>query len=105
MTLEDTEKEVISFHRETFPNATIKAIAEKFDEEFDEFYSECLDTLDVFADSAMVEFADMCIVYMAGLDRIGKTTLSALIQAKLEINKSRVWGKETENGDKPRDKP
>ena len=51
---------------------------------------------------AAKEFADMCIVYMAGLARSNLPPLSKYIADKLEINKARTWGPEIANGDRPR---
>jgi len=104
MNLHDIEKEVVAWHRETFPNATMQAITAKFDEEIHEMADEIVadDGDNIFCDAAAAEFADMCIVYMAGLDRLGKPSLSSLIAAKLAVNKGREWGPETPSGDRPR---
>jgi hypothetical protein len=103
--MEDIEKQVINWHQETFPNATIMAIKAKFSEEVAEF-NNSFDyyTSDLFNDESIEEFADMCIVYMSGLAKLGKPSLTSIIAAKLEINKARIWGKEVGNGDRPRDK-
>jgi len=103
MDFEGVEKEVVEWHRETFPAATIDAIEIKFHEETIEFCDAAGDESgEIFNDESMEEFADMCIVYMAGLAKLGKPFLTSLIAAKLAINKGREWGKETENGDRPR---
>jgi len=86
-TLEGVEKDVVAWHRETFPNATIKSIEEKFDEEEIEFILETMDNNGCFCDKAASEFADMCIVYMAGLAKIGKQSLTSLIVARLSLMK------------------
>jgi len=101
--LEGVEKEVVAWHRKTFPNATVEAISDKFDEESGEFFDVVLHNgLNYFSDEAAAEFADKCIVYMAGLAKLGKPSLTSLIAAKLAINKGREWGAESENGDRPR---
>ena len=90
----DIEKQVLDWHKETFPNSTNDAIREKYKEEIQELFEKPFD---------FYELADVCIVGIALLNRYG-ITLSEAIGAKLEINKNRIWGKETKNGDRPRKK-
>jgi len=91
----DIEKEVITWHKETFPNATTHAILAKLDEELDELQES--DELDNFIE----EIADVAIVAITFLNRQG-TSLSEQIKYKLAINKSRNWGRELPNGDRVR---
>ena len=98
MNLEGIEKQVAEWHREVFPSATIQAIVNKFYEEYEEFNSTGI----LFTKENMEEFADMCIVYMAALNKIGLPSLSQLISDKLEINKKRIWRNEKANGGRPR---
>ena len=102
--MNDIENQIVEWHRATFPRATLGAIFEKFEEEYREFYDESCELEEIFRDHAIEEFADMCIVYMAGLAKLGRPSLFSYISAKLEINKARKWGKETANGDRIRDK-
>jgi hypothetical protein len=104
MGLLDIENQVMEWHRKTFPNATFDAIAMKFEEEYEEFCNAIDFTDSFFQPETREEFADMCIVYMAGLNKLGLPSLSQLISDKLEINKKRKLGKETKNGDRPRKK-
>jgi phosphoribosyl-ATP pyrophosphohydrolase len=92
----DIEKEVLEWHRKTFPNATNQAVYEKLWEEVDELKQSCIDSNNIAG-----EIADVCIVSITLLDRFGMS-LSEIIKDKLEINKRRNWGEETENGDRPR---
>lgn len=96
MIIEDIEKEVLAWHRETFPNATTEACYEKLREESQEL-------LEAFTgpESIEDEIADVCIVAISLLNRFGMS-LSGIIKNKLEINKCRKWGEEDENGDRPR---
>ena len=100
MSIEDIEQEVLTWHRETFPRATDMAVIKKFTEEVRELYES------VFLDEGETpdELADVCITAIAMLGR-HELKLSSVIREKLAINKSRTWGEETENGDRPRVKP
>lgn len=89
------EQKVIEWHQKTFPNATILAIVEKLKEEIPELF----ETEDL--EDTIEEIADVAIVCIAFLNRLG-TTLSEEIERKLFINKTREWGKELPNGDRPR---
>jgi len=102
---EDIEQEVITWHRKTFKNATMEAMVDKFAEELEELEDAFMDEpKHVFIDNSAEEFVDMCIVFMAARAKLRAPSLASLIRDKLEINKDRVWGKETETGDRPRDK-
>jgi len=97
MTIEDIEKEVLEWHRETFPNATDEAIDDKLQEEVAELNGEIY-----FGDDKgkkANEIADVCIVSIAMLARM-HTSLSAIIAAKLAVNKARTWGPEQPDGNR-----
>ena len=104
--MEDIEKQVIDWHLATFPNATGDAIISKLFEEINEFANEIYSTeeIDPFTPRAIEEFADVCIVFMAGLARFNYPHLTEYISKKMETNKKRKWGKETRNGGRPRKK-
>ena len=48
------------------------------------------------------ELADVCIVGIALLNRIG-SSLSECISNKMVINKARIWGPEDETGNRKKD--
>ena len=105
MDLSEVEKQVVEWHQGCFPKASIDAIFNKFSEEFEEFQVEYyMQRPDIFDGAAAEEFADMCIVYMSGCAKLNLPSLTQLIAAKLEINKGRMWGSETSNGDRVREK-
>jgi len=93
--MENIEKAVLKWHKETFSNATVHAITNKLDEEIGEYQR----SQDI--ENMIEELADIAIVSITLLDRLG-TSLSSEISRKLEINKKRVWGAETENGNRLR---
>jgi len=95
--IENIEKEVLNWQSSTFPNATKQAIFDKLHEEVGELYQETF----LLHSKTAEEIADVAIVSISLLNRMG-TSLSAVIAAKLAINKDRTWGAETENGDRPR---
>ena len=101
--LEDIEKEVLAWHRETFPNATDSAVVHKLKEESNELYEAVwyCSYYGIDKDEIPAEIADVAIVSIALLSRMN-TSLSAVIAAKLAVNKARTWGPETENGDRKR---
>jgi len=78
------EKEVLKWHKATFPNATVKDIADKLLEEIGEVLSAKTNN------ELKEEIADVAIVAIALLDRFG-TSLSEEIKTKHAINKKRVW--------------
>lgn len=103
MDLKDVEKQVVEWNRTTFPRATIDAIFNKFSEEMFEFEEEVINNMPIiFNGRPAEEFVDMIIVFMSARAKLGFTPLTEMIAAKLEINKNRVWGFETSNGDRPR---
>lgn len=103
MTIEDIEKEVLAWHRETFPRATFDAISDKIIEEAGELLDavEYYQRFDDKKQEIPLELADVAIAGIALLNRMG-TSLSAVIAAKLATNKARVWGDQEPNGDRKR---
>lgn len=93
--MENTEQDVIDWHKETFPKSTIVAIHDKLLEEILEL-QDSTDVRDI-----VDEIADVAIVSIVLLNRFN-TSLSKQVRKKLEINKNRTWGTETTNGDRPR---
>ena len=94
------QKQIVSWHNETFPNATEKAIENKLVEEA----KELIEAICFCESPAIVEeVADVIIVASALLGR-WEVDLETEVLRKLEINKSREWGIETQNGDRPRRK-
>lgn len=94
------QEKVVSWHRETFPNATNEAIEEKLIEEAEEL----IEALRYKKQHCIIEeIADVVIVSCALLGRFS-ADLSTVTLEKLTVNKNRNWGKETENGDRPRRK-
>ena len=96
-TLQD---QIVKWHRATFPNATTKAIEDKLIEELEE-----LRLAVQFANNSAIaeEIADVVIVACSWLAR-HDLDFEQTVLHKLEINKGREWGRETENGDRPREK-
>jgi len=96
--MDELQKEIVKWHKETFPNATKKAIEDKLAEECGELTSAAFFLTD---DHVADEGADVVIVLCSLLDRMN-LSLETIVRRKLEINKKRTWGKETSNGDRPR---
>ena len=97
--MDELEKEVIAWHREQFAWATVDDIEAKLDEELAEFRESILDDFankneGTFCDTIVEEFADMCIVMIAGLAKSGKPGIAHAIRRKLEINKKRKWNQD-----------
>ena len=84
------EREIIAWHRATFPDVSVMDIQEKLYEEIMELQSP------TSFDNLIEEIADVCIVAIALLDREGKT-LSGAIKDKMAINRTRKW---TKNGER-----
>jgi phosphoribosyl-ATP pyrophosphohydrolase len=97
MTIEDIEKEVIEWHRATFPNATEKAILDKFDEEVIELVNSLMGH-----GNMVEELADICIVAIALLNRLD-TSLAECIRMKMNVNILRKWGPEDETGNRKKE--
>ena len=96
--MEDIEKEVLSWHKKTFPNATNMAIENKLEEELIELEDRLIECN---IGESKKEIADVAIVAITLLNRYG-TSLLEQIRDKLEINKGRTWGEEDSQGDRPR---
>ena len=96
--MRNIQQQVVEWHRQTFPRATDQAIIDKLIEEAQELWS--VDGEESFF-SMVEEVADVIIVACALFDRWG-LDLKEEVLNKLEINKSREWGNETANGDRPR---
>jgi len=94
MIIEDIEKEVLEWHRATFPRANGEAINKKFFEEVKELYASLRGE-----GNTIEELADVCIVGIVLLDRIG-SSLSECISNKMAINKARTWGPEQPDGNR-----
>lgn len=101
--MESLENEIIEWHRETFPNATMKAKQKKLVEECKELlaaliYGNLQDALE--------EAADIFIVSVSiAADREhfeNNVSMTRVIAEKLKVNKVREWGDENEIGDRPR---
>jgi len=97
--MNDIQKEIVKWHKETFPNATEQAIFDKLIEEA----TELSEIDEEYAEVTMDEIAYVIIVACSLLGRWGKD-IDDVVNHKLFINKHRKWGKETANGDRPRDK-
>jgi len=96
-TLQD---QIVEWHISTFPNATTKAIEDKLIEELEELRL----AVQFANDSAIAEeIADVVIVACSWLARYG-LEFEQVVLDKLEINKWRKWGREIENGDRPRER-
>lgn len=108
--MKESIETIIKWHRDTFPDANLDGQIEKYNEEYDEFYSS--DT----AEDMISELADMFIVvcgiarfsamdalfYFHEVDHeLGKSNisfqdLSNAIDKKMEKNRKRVWAKTQE---------
>ena len=100
----DIEHKILEWHNLTFPRATNRAIIDKLQEEI----QEAMESL-VFGNlqQLLEECADIFIVACSlaarrDLFEDNVMSMSRVIADKLEVNKRRIWGKETENGDRPR---
>jgi phosphoribosyl-ATP pyrophosphohydrolase len=101
--MQEIEKEVLEWHKETFPNATGAAIMDKVFEEIGEFVHVALNPNSKPAEY-WDELADVIITNMALINNTsgGDVTLADIVRRKLGINKARQWGPEDENGDRKR---
>lgn len=98
--LSSIEEDVISWHKQTFPNATIEAKRKKLLEEAQDlvdaaFYGDIT--------GALEEASDVFIVASA-IAAERDTSMTRSITEKMEVNRARKWGIEDENGDRPRNK-
>jgi len=98
------QEQVADWHRETFPNATTKAVFNKLNEEVMELMHEInVADMNNIADLTKVfnEIADVIIVSCALVSKRG-LFVDQVVLSKLEINKKRTWGKEGKDGSKER---
>lgn len=98
--MKQIQRKILNWHLETFPNATEQAILDKLREEA----TELIEAIQpVNHKNIAEEIADVFIVSTALFGRCG-VSFEDVVRYKLEINKERDWGKETENGDRPRER-
>jgi NTP pyrophosphatase (non-canonical NTP hydrolase) len=101
-------KDILDWHKETFPNATEEAVAAKLLEEAHELWCELVNheiTRSTKSEAEMLdEVADVFIVATRYIDMRSGGTVSILdiIEKKMERNKRRTWGPEEANGDRRR---
>lgn len=93
----DIEKEVLEWHKETFPNATTAAVMRKCIEESHEKVEAML--LDEPVKNIAMEIADETITNIVWLNRHG-FSLEGVVRDKLAILYSREWGEELEDGNR-----
>lgn len=101
----DIEDEIIAWHRDTFPNASMLARIKKIKEECVElFQSAEIGNIQQLLEEA----ADVFIVAVSiAADKSffeENVSMTRVIADKMEINKGRIWGKEMPDGDRPRKK-
>ncbi len=94
-------KKIIDWHKKTFPNATHEAVEDKLLEEVDELIYAILNNDN---ESILEEVADVFIVSFVLIERYTNKRFFDIIDKKMNINKARKWGKEIDNGDRPRSK-
>lgn len=101
--MDDIEKDIVEWHRSTFPNATAQAILDKLDEEIAEA-QDCYGFGNL--QQLLEECADIFIVACSLAARRDlfedNVSMTRVIRDKMAVNKARVWGPETENGDRKR---
>jgi len=92
------QEQVVDWHRDTFPIATLAAIEMKLIEECRELIAaiHAGNNSDIHD-----EMADVRVVSVVWLERMGMDEDENTLD-KLEINKKRTWGKEDHVGDRPR---
>jgi NTP pyrophosphatase (non-canonical NTP hydrolase) len=102
--MDSIEKDVLEWHRETFPRATLDAIQDKLQEELKEFIEVVKGKEKYKPVDYWDELADVIIVNMVYVNRSsnGEVTLEDIVRRKLEINKERTWGSELPDGSRPR---
>lgn len=101
--MQELENEIIEWYRATFPNATFDAKRKKMVEECRElisalFFGSTQDILEEAADIFIVA------VSLAADKKVfeDNVTMRRVIADKLAVNKARVWGEETDDGDRQR---
>lgn len=99
----DIEEDIVEWHQRTFPNATAQAIILKLREELHE---AIVDAIHGNLQSLLEEIADCFIVACSLAARRDlfehNVSMTRVIRDKMKVNKARVWGPETENGDRKR---
>ena len=106
--MNDLIKEILSWHKETFPNATEEAVSAKLLEETHELWCELVNheiTRSTKSEAEMLdEIADVFIVATSYINMRsgGEVSILDIIEKKMERNKQRVWGPEDANGDRRR---
>lgn len=95
--MDEIQKDIVNWHKKTFPNATDEALNDKLAEES----LELLEALVLGQGDVVEEIADVFIVSCTFLDRHG-LSFADFVAKKMEINKKREWGEEVKNGDRPR---
>ena len=95
------EKRINKWHRETFPNATRKAVLLKLCEEMMELVEAISSGNDEWILNELSDVINVGIAFEGRYTTL-KHGLHRWVAAKHEINRSRVWGKENSDGDRPR---
>ena len=100
-------KDILDWHKDTFPNATGEAVWAKLLEEGHEFWLELInhENQSTKSETEMLdELADVFIVATRYIDMRsdGEVSILDIIEKKMERNKQRVWGPEEANGDRRR---
>ena len=105
--MRNIKEEILSWHKETLPNATEWAVVDKLVEEVEELnnalwaYTRGGRTAKSEAEM-LDEIADVFIVATRYIDMRseGEVSILDIIEKKMERNKQRVWGPEDANGDR-----
>jgi len=88
--MNDLQKQITDWHKETFPAATDAEIIAKIKEELEELWEELAAYRPGNLDRVIDESADVVIVLSAFLGRIG-VDLDSAVRDKMNINRRRVW--------------
>jgi NTP pyrophosphatase (non-canonical NTP hydrolase) len=95
--MNNLERQIVSWNKTTFPNATREAFLLKIKSELVEAMVEA----DSANEDALVhELADVAILSISYLARFHNSSLYDAINTKFKIVASREWGAEDEHGDK-----
>ena len=101
-------KDILDWHKDTFPNATEEAVSAKLLEEAHELWLELINhaiNQSTKSETEMLdEVADVFIVATRFVDMRsgGEVSILDIIEKKMERNKRRAWGPEEANGDRRR---
>jgi len=108
MKMIDIEYNIVKWRKDTFPNVTIEGTKKKLLEECCELIAAIVSGDD---EATLEELVDVFIsgashVHKTGVCSFGTTTgtLTEATLKKMDLNNSRVFGKEDENGDRPRER-